>query len=86
MPFVLLPTAYLRQKYYYYGYIIIMLKRRKCACAGLSALPILFAAMTVVDGIEATGYFNIITNHLNIITTYLYVSVNMSFDAWFQWL
>ena len=48
-----------------------MLKRRKCACAGLSALPILFAAMKVVDSIKATGYFNIITNYFNIITTYI---------------
>ena len=45
---VLLPTADLRQKYK----ITIMLKLRQCACAGLSALPYLFVAMVVADGIK----------------------------------
>ena len=50
-----------------------MLKRRKSACAGLSALPFFFVAMAVADGIEPTAYFNIITNYLNIIANYLYI-------------
>ena len=29
-----------------------MLKRRKCACAGLSALPFFYEVMAVADGIE----------------------------------
>ena len=49
MALVLLPTAYLRRKYIITG----MLKRRKCACAGLSALPFLFVAiMAVADDIQ----------------------------------
>ena len=50
----------------------------------LSALPIFFVEMAVADGIEPTGQFKMITNYVNIITNYLYIRVNMSFDAWFQ--
>ena len=50
-----------------------MLKRRKCACAGLSVLPNFYAAMAVADGMEEMGYFNIITNYMTIITNYLYM-------------
>ena len=32
--------------------ITVMLKRRECACACLSALPFLFVAMAVAEGIE----------------------------------
>ena len=41
-----------------------MLKRLKCAYAGLSALPVFFVRMAVADGIDLTGYFNIITHYL----------------------
>ena len=55
-----------------------MLKRRKCVCAGLSALPIFFVAMAVADGLFQHNYY------LNIITGYVYMWVNMSFEALFQ--
>ena len=48
MPFALLPTAYLRQKYI----LTITLEQRECACAGLSALLFFFVAMAVSDGIQ----------------------------------
>ena len=41
-----------------------MSKRRKCAYADLSALPFFFVRMAIADGIEPTGYFNIITHYL----------------------
>ena len=53
--------------------LINVLKCRKRACAGLSALPIFFVAMAVADGIEPTSYFNMITNYLSIITNDLYI-------------
>ena len=40
-----------------------MLKRRKCACAVLSALLPFFVAMAVADGMEPSGSFNMITNY-----------------------
>ena len=40
-----------------------MLKRRKCACAVLSALLRFFVAMAVADGMEPSGSFNMITNY-----------------------
>ena len=43
----------------------------------MSALPIFFVAMAVVDGMEPIGHFGIITNYLNI---------TRSFDTWFQQL
>ena len=51
----------------------MVLMQRKCACAGLSALPIFFVAMAVAFDIEPTGSLNTITNYLNIITNYVYI-------------
>ena len=66
--FELLLMAYLHQKYIIpimFTLFLILFKQCKCACVSLSALPIFFVAIMVVDGVKPTGYFNIIANYLN---------------------
>ena len=50
-----------------------MLKRCKCACAGLATLLFFFVGMAFADDIKPTGYANIVSNYFNIITNYLYI-------------